>query len=59
MRGEGPSNSKGKGIYPHNWGDAQLSDDGLDVDARRAALESFALKQDKNLESDDSVEKET
>ena len=40
-RGEGPSEPKGKNIDPRNWGAAQLSDDDLDVDAQRAALESF------------------
>ena len=39
--GEGPSNPKGKGVDPCNWGDAQLSNTELDVDAQHAALESL------------------
>jgi hypothetical protein len=48
-RGEGPSTSKGKGTDPHNWGNAQLSDSDLDVDAQRVAFESFAKNHDKDL----------
>lgn len=51
-------NVKGKALIPVT-GVAQLSDEGLDANAQRVALESFTLKHDKNLESDDSVEKET
>ena len=48
-RGEGPSTSKGKGADPCNWGNAQLSDSDLDVDAQRVALESFTKNHDKDL----------
>ena len=34
----------------------QLSDTELNVDAQRAALESFAIRHDKKPESDDSAE---
>ena len=42
-QGEGPSHPKGKNVDPWNWGAAQLSDEDLDVDAQRAALESFKV----------------
>lgn len=38
-RGEGPSNRKGKTIDPREWGN--VSQDGLDIEAQAAALESF------------------
>ncbi|KAJ3510780.1 hypothetical protein NLJ89_g4475 [Agrocybe chaxingu] len=41
-RGEGPSNLKGKAVDPREWGaNAGLSDNELDVEAQRAALESL------------------
>jgi len=56
-QGEGPSNTKGKGVDPHNWGGAQLSDTELDINAQHAALESFAVEHNKIPESDDSADK--
>jgi len=55
-RGEGPSATKGKGVNPWNWGDAQLSDSDLDVEAQCAALESFGKKHGKTLEHANSDE---
>ena len=57
-QGEGPSTSKGKGVDPHNWGDAQFSESNVDVEAQRAALESFAIKCDKALEHISSDEEQ-
>ena len=39
-RGEGPSETKGKGIDPREWGNAGLSIEEIDVDTQRTALES-------------------
>lgn len=36
-----PTQQKGKGIDPKNWGALGVSDDELDVDAQRAALDSW------------------
>ncbi len=44
-RGEGTSRPKGKGIDPREWGNANLSQENLDVDAQEAALRSFAHKK--------------
>jgi len=41
-RGEGSSEPKGKGIDPREWGNAGLSNEEIDVDTQRAALESYA-----------------
>jgi len=40
-RGEGPSKGKGKGPDPGNWGNIDLSDEDIDLDAQRAALETW------------------
>ncbi|KAG2111732.1 hypothetical protein DEU56DRAFT_762140 [Suillus clintonianus] len=40
---EGPSKEKGKAPDPRNWGGTEFEDDEVDVDAQRAALESFRL----------------
>jgi len=56
-QGEGPSNSKGKGADPCNWGGVQLSDTELDINAQCVALESFAVEHDKIPESEDSAKK--
>ncbi|KAG1796007.1 uncharacterized protein HD556DRAFT_1307223 [Suillus plorans] len=40
-RGEGSSWDKGKAPDPRNWGDVELDDGDLDLDAQRAALASF------------------
>ena len=39
--GEGPSRNKGKGIDPREWGNVNISQESLDVEAQVAALESF------------------
>ena len=57
-RGERPSTSKGKGIDPRNWGDAQFSESDVDIEAQRAALESFTVKRDKALEHISSDEEQ-
>jgi len=44
-RGEGPSQGKGKGPDPGNWGDIDFSDEDIDLDAQRAALESWKTVQ--------------
>jgi hypothetical protein len=47
-RGEGPSKpSKGKGIDPREWGNANISQDSLDIGAQAAALESIAQHKHK------------
>lgn len=43
--GEGPSNRKGKGPDPKNWGAADLSDSDLNLEVQKAALDSFAQKK--------------
>ena len=45
-RGEGPSHRKGKGIDPKEWGNINISQESLDVDAQEAALQSLV---DENL----------
>jgi len=40
-RGEGPSKGKGKGPDPGNWGNIDLSDEDIDLDTQRAALETW------------------
>ena len=45
-RGEGPSKGKGKGPDPGNWGDVDFSDEEIDLDAQRAALESWKAAQE-------------
>jgi hypothetical protein len=50
-REEGHSGSKGKGIDPRNWGNVQLGEDEVDVEAQRAALDSLRL-QKKHIERD-------
>ncbi|KIK43568.1 hypothetical protein CY34DRAFT_81548, partial [Suillus luteus UH-Slu-Lm8-n1] len=40
-REEGPSRDKGKAPDPANWGNLELEDGEADLDAQRAALESF------------------
>lgn len=40
-RGEGPSEPKGKGIDPREWGNANLSQESLDIDVQTAALRSM------------------
>jgi hypothetical protein len=42
---EGPSNRKGKGPDPKNWGAVDLSDSELNMEAQKAALDSFAQKK--------------
>ena len=49
-RREGPSEPKGKGIDPREWGNAHLSEEDLDLDAQAAALNSFGRKKDTELE---------
>ena len=48
--GEGPSEAKGKGIDPREWGNAGLSIDEIDVDTQRAALESYAKPEKEQKE---------
>ena len=44
-RGEGPSEKKGKGIDPREWGNIGISLDEFDVKAQRAAFESLSKKR--------------
>ena len=46
-RGEGPSRPKGKGIDPREWGQVNISQESLDVEAQAAALESYAQQSEK------------
>ncbi|KAG0692310.1 hypothetical protein DFH29DRAFT_1049093 [Suillus ampliporus] len=46
--GEGPSRSKGKAPDPRNWGGADLDDDDLDMEAQRAALNSYCTAKYKD-----------
>ena len=41
-RGEGPSRRKGKGIDPREWGNVNISQESLDVNAQTAAWQSLA-----------------
>ena len=43
--GKGLLNHKGKGPDPKNWGAADLSDSDLNLEAQKAALDSFAQKK--------------
>jgi len=40
-RGKGPSKGKGKGPDPGNWGNIDLSDEDIDLDAQCVALETW------------------
>ncbi|KAG2752282.1 hypothetical protein P692DRAFT_201852930 [Suillus brevipes Sb2] len=46
-REEGPSRDKGKAPDPANWGDLDLEDGEVDLDAQRATLESFRLARER------------
>ena len=46
-RGEGPSEPKGKGIDPREWGNVNIRQDSLDIGAQAAALDSIAQQQDR------------
>jgi hypothetical protein len=57
-REEGPSRDKGKAPDPANWGDLDLEDGEVDLDAQRAALESFRLaweREDTDLDEQREV----
>lgn len=41
-REEGPSGQKGKGVDPRNWGDANLEESEINVEAQREALSTWA-----------------
>ncbi|KAG2098402.1 uncharacterized protein F5147DRAFT_815844 [Suillus discolor] len=45
-RGEGTSRDKGKAPDPRNWGDVELEDGEVDLDAQRVALETFRLARE-------------
>ncbi|KAG2092938.1 uncharacterized protein F5147DRAFT_657550 [Suillus discolor] len=45
--GEGPSRSKGKAPDPRNWGHADIEEDDLDLEAQRAALDTYRAARDK------------
>ena len=45
-QGEGPSRLKKKGIDPHEWGGANISQDSLDLEAQAAVLESIVYQQE-------------
>ena len=40
----GPSKTKGKGVDPSNWGNANLAEEELDLEAQQAALDSLKLE---------------
>ena len=40
-QGEGPSRPKGKMIDPREWGNLNLSQESLDIEAQAAALDSY------------------
>ena len=42
----GPSNPKGKGIDPREWGNINLSEEELNVEAQAAALNSFKTRKE-------------
>ena len=44
-RGEGPSEPKGKGIDPREWGNVNIDSDEFDVDAQKAAFDSLLKKK--------------
>lgn len=46
-QGEGPSRPKGKAIDPREWGNANLSQEDLDLEAQAAVLNSFARPSNK------------
>lgn len=52
--GNTPKEPKGKGCDPRNWGALDLSDEELDVNAQRAALDSWNTAHRIALESDDA-----
>ena len=43
-REKGPSRPKGKGIDPREWGNVNISQESLDIEAQEAVLRSFARK---------------
>ena len=45
-RGEGPSRPKGKVIDPREWGNVNISQESLNIDAQAAALDSFKNQAD-------------
>ena len=58
-KGEDMSRRKGKGIDPREWGNANLSQESLDVEAQEAALRSMALKKKLNKRNDEKEKRET
>jgi hypothetical protein len=47
-RDEGPSRPKGKVIDPREWGNVNISQESLDIDAQAAALDSFGRQIDRS-----------
>ena len=47
-RGEGPSEPKGKGIDPREWGNVEMSSDKIEVEAQKAAFNSLSKKKRKS-----------
>ena len=47
--GEGPSRNEGKGIDPREWGNINISQESLDVEAQVAALESYAKRPHESI----------
>jgi hypothetical protein len=49
--GEGPSNPKGKGADPRNWGGIDLNKDELDVAKQKAAFDSYHVRRKKHTKN--------
>ena len=46
LQGEGPSKGKGKGLDPGNWGGIDFTNEDIDLDAQRTALETWKTVQE-------------
>ena len=53
------SRQKGKGIDPREWGNANLSQESLDLEAQEAALRSITHKKKLNKRNDGKEKRET
>ncbi|KAJ8462316.1 hypothetical protein ONZ45_g17979 [Pleurotus djamor] len=59
--GEGPSQGKGKGVDPRNWGNLDFSDDDLDPEAQAKAMRLWKTlqREQRNIEGRSGTRQET
>ena len=56
----GPSNNKGKTIDPLEWGNAGISEEELDIEAQKAALDAYnTYKEEHGKNKNESIDRKT